>query len=259
MKTQSENIQRWDDIIFENRNKAYGAYAIRKNYNGNVLKAEVISLGIGLLIFIIPILLRDEQIIVPVIEVPDDGIVLRQYDNIAPIEPPAQTHPPRKVNASIIPTRVTTEQIVEAPVEQPTKTTSYSKGTEPGTDNLITENSVESGTGTPIEVVTKPFSIVEIMPEYEGGEAAMMKFIQKKLRYPSKARIRGDQGTVFVSFVISADGSVTNVEIMKGISKECDEEAVRVISMMDKWKPGIQNKIPVPVRKVLPIRFKLES
>lgn len=259
MKTESENVQRWDDIVFENRNKAYGAYAIRKNYYDNILKAEAISIGLGLLIFIIPILLRDEQTIVPVIKDPDDGIVLRQYDNIKPIDPPKRTQPIKRVSDSIIPTHVTTEEIIEKPIEQLTTATS-STGSQTGTVDPGAETFVESGTGiTPIIDEKKPFSVVEIMPEYEGGDAAMMKFIQGKMRYPGAAIRKKDEGTVYVSFVISADGSVTNVEVMKGVSKECDQEAVRVISMMDRWKPGIQNKMPVPVKKVLPITFKLES
>lgn len=258
MKTESEQVPRWDDIIFENRNKDYGAYAIRKNYNDSVLKAEAISIGIGILIFVVPILMPKEQILPTVIDEPKGGIEWKDF-KVKQENPPSPKPPMRKMDASIIPTRVTTEQVIDEPItKSTTDEVAYTTGPETGTTESTTDGTVDFGNEIPIEVPTEPFSIVEIMPEYVGGEAAMMKFIQKKMRYPTKAQRRGDQGTVYVSFVVSADGSVTDVKIVKGIGKECDEEAVRVISMMDKWRPGVQNKIAVPVRKVLPIKFKLD-
>ena len=261
MKTESNKVQRWDDIIFENRNKEYGAYTIRKNYNDNVLRAEVISIGIGLLIFIAPTLLRDEQIAIPTIPDLKDPIVLDKYDNIKPIEPPQKQRilPPLK-RTDVIPTHVTTDDVVEKPAD-PTPPDQNLAGTLTGTDNSGNEPAVESGTGDAPIIDTAPavFTFVEKMPTYEGGDEAMMKFIQKKLRYPLAAIRKKDEGTVFVSFVISAEGNVVNVEVIRGIGKECDAEAVRVISMMDRWKPVIQNNMAVPVKKILPITFKLEK
>jgi protein TonB len=161
------------------------------------------------------------------------------------------------MDASIIPTHVTTADVVE-PTSQSSENVTYTTGSETGTTEF-TSDGIDPGNGIAVEVPTEPFSVVEIMPEYEGGEAALMKFILKKMHYPSKAQRRGDQGTVYVSFVVGVDGKVTDVKVLKGIGKECDEEAVRVISMLDKWKPGIQNKMAVPVRKVLPIKFKLDN
>src|SRR5688572_32726718 len=101
MKTQAEQDPRWEDIVFENRNKEYGAYAIRKNNNADVLKAEAISIGIGILIFIIPILIPDAEIIPPVIEDPTSVLELKHYE-IETITPPMQQQQPmRRVDASI--------------------------------------------------------------------------------------------------------------------------------------------------------------
>jgi protein TonB len=109
------------------------------------------------------------------------------------------------------------------------------------------------------EVVKKPeiFFSAEKMPQYVGGTEEMMKYLQKKLKYPAFARRTGVQGTVYVSFVINAEGNVVMVEILKGISKECDQEAKRVISQMPVWIAGMQNQMPMSVRMTLPIRFKL--
>lgn len=258
MKTQSDRTQRWEDIIFENRNKEYGAYAIRKNYDANVLKAEIISIGIGLLIFIVPVLFREEQIIVPFVKETCSGLTLYEKPVIMPRDPATKTQPAKRVKTAVVPTRVTDKEVIDKPVDPVTETSS--SGLETGAVDTGSATFIETGTGTTPDVVveTKPFTIVQIMPEYEGGDQAMMRFIQNKLRYPKIAIRKGDHGTVYVSFVISADGSVANVAVVKGISKECDEEAVRVISMMERWKPGIQNNMAVAVRKVLPITFRLD-
>jgi TonB family protein len=100
--------------------------------------------------------------------------------------------------------------------------------------------------------------IVEVQPEFPGGEMALMHYLGKNINYPHYARESGIQGTVFVNFVIEPDGSVTNVKIIKGIGGGCDEEAIRVILNMPKWKPGYQKGEAVRVQFNLPIRFILD-
>jgi protein TonB len=260
MKTESEQVQRWDDIIFEKRNKEYGAYAIRKNYDNNVLKAEAISIGVGILIFVIPILMSKEQVIIPIIEDQKGEIVLKKFD-IKVDDPPRSQETRRRVDASIIPIKPTIQDTPDEPVDPQKQDVTFTSGPDTGTQTTDTGTDVTFGSGSSTDAVAespKVFIVVEIMPSYEGGYQAMMKFIQKKMRYPSIAVRKKDEGTVYVSFVIAPDGSVTDVEVVKGISKECDQEAVRVISMMNKWKPGIQNNQPVSVRTTLPITFRLE-
>jgi protein TonB len=103
----------------------------------------------------------------------------------------------------------------------------------------------------------KIFTVVEQQPEFQGGYEAMMNFIKKNMRYPASARRMGVDGTVYVSFVVSKDGSISEVKTIRGISADCDKEAMRVVSMMPPWRPGKQNGKPVFVRFVLPIKFKL--
>jgi periplasmic protein TonB len=260
MKTQSEHGQRWEDIIFENRNKAYGAYAIRKNNNADVLKAEAISIGIGILIFIIPILIPDDKIVVPVIEEPTGGLELKEYV-IETTPPPAPQPPMRRVDASIIPTTVTSDPVPDEPIVE-TPPTAGSAGTEGGEENTGSDVVVTTGSGIgtePVVEAPKVYTYVAVMPEFEGGYKEMMKFLQRNVRYPRPAERRGAEGTVYVSFVIGPDGSVINALVEKGFDRDCDAEAVRVVSKMNKWKPGIQNNTPVFVKMVLPIKFKLEK
>ena len=99
--------------------------------------------------------------------------------------------------------------------------------------------------------------IVEKMPEFPGGIAAMMHYFNKSIRYPLAAREQNIQGRVFLTFVVEMDGSITNVEVLRGIGGGCDEEAVRVVQEMPNWNPGIQNGKAVRVSFNLPVRFGL--
>ncbi|MBE0653758.1 MAG: energy transducer TonB [Bacteroidales bacterium] len=102
------------------------------------------------------------------------------------------------------------------------------------------------------------FLVVENMPEFPGGEAAMYKFIGDHIEYPRMAKESGISGRVFVTFVVEKDGSVTDVQILRGIGGGCDEEAVRVIKAMPKWNPGKQRGKPVRVQYRMPIKFTLQ-
>jgi periplasmic protein TonB len=101
------------------------------------------------------------------------------------------------------------------------------------------------------------FTIVEVSPEYPGGQAALTSFLSSNLLYPDSARIAGVQGTVYVTFVVEPDGQVTNARILRGIHPDCDAEVLRVVGMMPAWKPGMQRGKPVRVQFNLPVRFKL--
>ena len=102
------------------------------------------------------------------------------------------------------------------------------------------------------------FKVVEEMPEFPGGPAKMMEFIQTNIKYPMMARESDIQGRVFVNFVVEPDGSITNVTVMRGIGGGCDEEALRVVQSMPKWKPGKQRGSAVRVNYTVPIIFKLQ-
>lgn len=104
----------------------------------------------------------------------------------------------------------------------------------------------------------KVFLVVERQAEFPGGMAAMYKFIQKNLKYPALARRMGIEGKVFVIFMVEKDGSVTNVKIHTGINADLDKEAIRIVSMFPKWKPGMQNGKSVKSQFVLPVPFKLD-
>ena len=105
------------------------------------------------------------------------------------------------------------------------------------------------------EVEQEIFQIVEEMPSFPGGEVKMMEYIAKNIKYPPQALKKGIRGRVIVSFVVEPDGSVSNVKVLRGIGGGCDEEAIRVVKSMPRWKPGKQRGKYVRVSLMLPINF----
>ncbi len=103
------------------------------------------------------------------------------------------------------------------------------------------------------------FEVVEVMPSYTGGQAAMIKFLVENIKYPEEAKKNGVMGTVYITFIVETDGSVSNVKVLRGIGSGCDEEGVRVVSAMPNWIPGKQRGEAVRVQYNLPIKFSLDD
>ena len=103
------------------------------------------------------------------------------------------------------------------------------------------------------------FQICEVMPEFPGGTEKFMAYLSENIKYPEEAKDKNISGRVFINFVVEKDGSVSNVKVMRSIGGGCDEEAVRVVKAMPKWKPGMQRGKPVRVSYVLPVTFKLNE
>ena len=96
------------------------------------------------------------------------------------------------------------------------------------------------------------------MPSFPGGEQKLLEYVAKNTKYPQIARESGIQGRVFIGFVVETDGSISNVKVLRGIGGGCDEEAVRVIKSLPKWKPGKQRGKAVRVSYQIPVNFKLQ-
>jgi TonB family protein len=129
------------------------------------------------------------------------------------------------------------------------------------TDETVYEISTKDITNVKIKKVDNDsiYQIVEVMPEFPGGTEKMMDYLSKNIKYPEAAKEKGISGRVFLSFVIEKDGAVSDVKVVKGIGKECDDEALRVVKAMPKWKPGLMKGKPVRVSYMLPIFFKLDE
>ena len=259
MKTETEAVT-FDDLIFEKRNKAYGAYDIRKSYSGTTTKAMLICLACAVAIILLSSFrLFSKKEIVDTKD-DDDVIQFLPVPPIDPVKPQTQTKlpPPARNEVRDLPPVATTEDVPDLP-EQIVQTATVVDGpTDPnGVESNVSSVGVEPVDTPPAIIEDKEFITAEVMPSYVGGVAEMMQYLQRKLRYPAKAQRMETQGTVYVGFVINREGKVVNVSLVKGISEECDKEAMRVISAMPAWKAGSQQGVPVSVRMVLPVTFRL--
>ena len=146
-----------------------------------------------------------------------------------------------------------------------TKMTQYNNG-----DYLLTKMrqfekpvSIKHEYSTPHknEVETKPsnkvYDVVETMPQFPNGDVALMEYIRNNMRYPTVAEANGIQGRVIVTLVVERDGSITDVEVTKSVDPSLDQEAVRIVKNMPKWKPGTQNGKTVRVKYTIPVTFRL--
>jgi protein TonB len=252
---------RWEDMVFMNRNQSYGAYLLRKAYPDRVNLSFAFAMMVVALILFSPnikaMFVGGDELVVadPKVEKFVEMIIVPPIE--IPVIPPPRVTLPK--TAVFLAPRVTDNEVVDIP---PTidelRQTNVSDDT--GDDVVFVEPPAvielpPAATGD----LNKVWTFVEIAPEFPGGLKEMMKFIGSNMKYPATARRMGTEGTVFLSFVVDTDGTITNVETINGISGDCDKEAMRVIGKMPKWKPGRQGGSAVKVKFVLPIKFKLGS
>jgi protein TonB len=263
----------WLELVFDDRNKAYGAYELRQHYSGNMIKAMCVAFAaIGTLAIVLGIAIK------PVAE----GII--HHDKLIPVVidnfvRPAVVTPPKKIISHVrpaaalphlpVPTKAFIPFVVTPrPVitEPPTKADLQGdigpvdiKGPAgPGTAGPTTGPGGD-GTGTTpgIDVAVYPVVGLERMPEPYGGSDAWSKFLKKHLIYPDMAIDQHMQGRVLVSFIIEKDGHLSNFNVDRGAGFGMDEEALRVLKLSPAWKPGIQNGQPVRVKYTIPINFQM--
>lgn len=258
-----------NDLVFEGRNKLYGAYYLRKIYDDYVLRAMAYAiLGFGLAV--------GGPVIWEKIK-PEEEVVVEEIVTVDPkmIEPPPidpKTPPPPPLPAAPPPPKVSTIRFVppevvpdEEVTEDPPKQEEL-KTVQAGTETVQGDPTADpnelsmdqTGTGDVIGAPPEPepeFTFVEQEPVPPGGD--IMAYFQKHLKYPQKAINADIEGKVFVSFLVLSNGDVDDVKLLKGIGYGCDEEAIRVVKTMPKWTPGKNGGREVKVRLSIPILFKL--
>lgn len=246
-----------DEIVFENRNKGYGAYHLRKAYNKFVTRALLIAIAAMLLATIIPLIIFKQAR-----SINDNKDVTVEFTDMnAPPEdappPPPPPPPPEALEQKVKFTApvVTSDTVENTDLLNQDDLNQQSTTTEITEDVEITVEVVENKT---IEQVAPILTIVEVMPSFEGGEEAMYTWLGNNIKYPQVAKETGITGTVIVTFVVEKEGNISDVRVLKDIGGGCGDEAVRVVKSMPKWKSGKQNGVPVRVQFNLPIRFTLE-
>lgn len=265
------------DILFDDRNKDYGAYELRRKYNKRVRNAVMGMSAIVVVVIggylISSNLIASDKTHEALITYDEPEMIEAKLKEEPPVytpPPPIQEPPPAaKATADAAIFKIAPDEDVKPEDEVPKNEDLKEKvigvanadGDPNGVDFEVPDG-VKGGTGI-IEAPKaaekeKIHTFVEIMPEFPGGEAALMKFLRNNTNYPSMASDNGISGTVFVKFVVDKNGEINNV-MVEGAKKGggLEEEAIRVVKKMPKWKAGKQNGESVAVYFNLPINFKL--
>jgi protein TonB len=264
------------DIIFEGRNKDYGAYELRKTYNKRMITSLVIVAAVLLLLFLgyfVSKMLEDKEDTktVQVQDVQLEEIKQEEKKEEPPPPPPPKPPDPPKVEmAKFTPPKIVKDEEVkedEKPpeVEKLEETKIGTMNQEGQKDEGIVAPPVEDAGKGVVEAPKKDdedwdktFTKVEIESEYPGGAAAWQRYLNRNLRYPQEAIDNEVQGAVVVQFIVDKEGNVSDVEAISG-PQELRAEAVRVIKKSGKWTPAVQNGRQVKSYKKQPIVFRLES
>ena len=259
------------DIIFTDRNKAYGAYQLRRSYTNYLMRAFGFGLLFLVLLFSLP------RIIGAVTELVKAKPVEVEIEMGAPPDltpeqapPPPTPPPPTRTTVQFVPPIIKKDE--EVAEEEPKKDieelietkADVGKADVKGNDDAAPQdfdNPKELEAVEPVKVVEdKVYETFDIqkMPSFPGGEGELAKFLQENINYPAIARENNIQGTAALSFVVGKDGTITNVQILKDPGGGCGKEAIRVVQSMPKWQPGEANGNPVKVKFTLPVRFRLQ-
>lgn len=258
MKTVENEVRSIDDIIFENRNHAYGAYALRKAYPSNVNRATAVALGLAAAIAALSFI-QSGRVVTPPIPPDIPPFNFTKEVKITPETKPRQPAQLQRTRGTL--PSVASANVIDEAVT-PADTAPFQAGTDTGTeveftDGALTGDAIAEPVEAPAVVEDKIWDQTEVAAQYKGGREAMIRFLSKNVKYPPIARRMGIQGTVYIGFVVGKSGEILDARVIKGIDASCDAEALRVINLMKDWSPGLQGGSPVKVRMVLPITFRL--
>ncbi len=259
--------EKWCELVFEGRYKDYGAYELRRSSSARHNKAMIIITILAVVCFTLPAVIKA---VIPHQEVKE---VMTEVTTLSQLPPPeVKSEAIKKVNAAPPPPLKSTIKFT-APVIK--KDEEVREEDEIKTQEEVTNakvaisvadvkgNDEENGADiADLKEIAQddpdvPFQVVEQMPQFPGGTAAMMKYINKEIKYPVLAMENGIEGRVILRFVVLPTGEIGNVEVLRSVDASCDKEAIRVVRSMPKWIPGKQNGNAVSVYFTLPISFTL--
>ena len=259
MKTK--RVESLEDLVFRNRNKLYGAYFLHRRYSRYVYLALIVAVSLLLSAIAYPLIVsvRFKGFVRPG-EVTVRGDIMKPPPaDITP--PPPPPPPPAEVLQNkvkfVAPKIVDNDSVDENFGRQDLLALKKSTELPPPDDSFIPDDKAKPRI---IEVPEKaePLTWVEEMPAYPGGETELYRYLKSILAYPAEAKESSISGTVYLTFVVESDGSISGIRVLRGIGGGCDEKAVRVVKSMPSWMPGRQNGIAVRVRFNLPVKFTLQ-
>ncbi|MDE5881764.1 MAG: energy transducer TonB, partial [Muribaculaceae bacterium] len=277
----------WRDIVFEDKNQDFGAYQLRKNSDKRHNMAVLFTL-IGLVVVFIMLIAyskysdyRAEQEAIALQEQREKmaaAELLQEEKNDEP-EPEPEPEPqkfeqeipqvPEEVLATVQVTQIAIVDADKVQNEVMDMEAQKEDNTARGVVNQEGSDDADKFKAVQEQVIVKEpepevkpkeeeiFQAVEQQAEFPGGTAALMKWLNQNIRYPEQAAANDIQGRVIVKFVVEKDGSIGAAEILKGVDKDLDREALRVVKKMPKWQPGKNNGVAVRSYFNLPVSFKL--
>lgn len=265
----------WCDLVFEGRNQEYGAYRLRKSTGKRNIWSIVIVLIAAVVIFsaiAIKNVIQANQRVAVTTAVEISSIQTKKQAKVekkAPvkIEQPKQVE---KVKSSIKFTApvIKNDEDVKPEEEMKNQDDLQKTKTTIGAFTVVGNDEVDGEVLKAKEEIAQPeppkeeenkvFDVVEELPSFPGGQGALMQWLRDNIEYPVIAAENGIEGRVIVQFVVSKSGSISNVNVVRGVDPSLDKEAVRVVSNMPNWTPGKQNGTTVNVRYTLPVTFKLQ-
>jgi len=257
MSQNLNNIPDFDDLIFESRNKEYGAYKLRKSYGRILAVSTFIGVFIALCAAIIPFLIENKsKHVIPggprYVQVQMDDFIPPDEEYYLPAPPPpsGQMQEIKYIAPEVVDTIITSKSTLVTTDEA----LAYSGDTTVAGNSTVFSDDLLSGEGGSGQ--DEPFLIVEEMPSFMGGDINKFRqWIQKRAIYPEQAIDHNIKGAVIITFIIEQDGSVSNVTIVRGVHPLLDNEALRVISSSPKWRPGLQRGRAVRVRYSIALIF----
>lgn len=275
---------KWVDMVFAGKNKAYGAYVLRKGTSNRNIKAIVILVIAALLIggflawkVIEQRRAEEQQAYMEALELSKLQEQAKQdrkknQPKVQPKVQPKKEIPVARATQKFTAPVIKKDELVkeENQVKQMDKLddkvavgAENVKGTGDRTAEAV-RNDIAVNVPPPPkqevkkEVSTKVFDVVEQMPSFPGGNGALMAWLSKNINYPAAAAENGIQGRVIVAFVVEPNGSISNVKVVRSVDPSLDREAASVVSRMPKWNPGKQNGQEVRVKYNVPVTFKLQ-
>lgn len=266
MTTSSKHLSLLE-LVFEKRNKSYGAYVIRKVADKLLLIGLFMTISFFLLAFMTPEIFGNKKSIAPVFDsIPDETVIaLEDPPKIIREDPTTQNtfNDAVEIIKNLVPAVVNDKLIlIEDSLADHQKLLVSNIGnksqrgdTGVGYMGDTTELGNEKKKADP--PVVYEIGKVPVKPQFRNGDADLITYIGNNVVYPAYAKEIGIEGTVYVQFVIDAAGNVTETEIKKGIDPLLNNAALKVISNMPSWKPGMQNDHAVAVRMIIPIKFEI--
>lgn len=267
MNILGNNASKLNQVIFENRNKNYGAYAIRESYNDALVKSLLCLSSIICLLF--GSVFVYHKLNTAII---DNGIImlddptLKPFEKIIEVDNTPIPQPVQPIEAAAPLGTATSTIINDQAIEANTATLTDNPNTGLGNPNSLGTSSTSTvSTTSTISVVATPevievptVTIADEMPVYNTDPNGILRYVSSNITYPEIAKSMGIEGTVYVSFVVSELGKVEGAKVMRGIGYGCDEEVLKIVNKMPTWlKAGKNGGRSVKVRFNIPVRFKL--